>query len=65
MKPLKSESSKTRMAKIKSDRLLAKSLRKEMTIGRDLEMLCNQMAEFSEVKAQLTEVKAEVERLKM
>lgn len=39
-------------------------LRKEQTIGKDLETFRNQAAQFPEVQAQLVKAKAEVEGLK-
>lgn len=51
-------------AKIQTDRLVAEALRKELSLEKDLDTLRNQAAQFPEVRAQLAEAKAEVDRLK-
>lgn len=64
VKRLKGEALKGRETKILAEKLVVESLQKEITMGKDLETLCNKTIEFSEVRAQLEEVKAEVERLR-
>lgn len=61
---LKGEALKARETKIQAEKLVVESLQKEITLGKDLETLCNKTFKFSEVRAQLAEVKGEVERLR-
>lgn len=60
----KAEAIQLRTGKSQVDRLLSEVLRKEHTIGKELETLRNQAAQFPEMQSQLEVAKAEVIRLK-
>lgn len=52
VKRLKGEALKARATKIQADKLVVESLQKEITLGKDLETLCNKTTGFSEVRRQ-------------